>query len=454
MLVYLGDGKGGFGKPAKVEMSPIEQLAVDDVNGDHIPDLVGSLGYIALGNGDGTFDKPTLYPLPGAGGKTYLTVADMLNNGRTDLAFVDGDSSISVLINIGQGKFEDGEWTPVPGGAGCGVAADYNGDGHPDLAVNTATGISILLGTGQASHPFTSGTTIALPDAACLVTGDLNNDGIPDLLVPSNGTVVAYLGKGDGTFTESSTTSTPTGGYLAVGDFNHDGKLDFATSGNLLALGNGDGTFQTPTQIIVESFCCYTNIAAADLNGDGWTDLALTDMTYSYVDVLLNDRQGGFNVTQINVTLDQFPGGAAQVVLAPLRRHGPPDMLLSTYAGGAFIYLNNGDGTFQFKEYVYSPSPPLGTDVLAVADMNGDGVPDLLMTEGDEGSTLGVYLGNGDGTFGTPSNFGAGFAPGDILLENLHGQPACSGSPDIVAPDVTGGVMVLIDLTVAKCPGL
>ena len=78
----------------------------------------------------------------------------MLNNGRTDLAFVDGDSSISVLINIGQGKFEDGEWTPVPGGAGCGVAADYNGDGHPDLAVNTATGISILLGTGQASHPF------------------------------------------------------------------------------------------------------------------------------------------------------------------------------------------------------------------------------------------------------------------------------------------------------------
>ena len=97
---------------------------------------------------------------------------------------------------------------------------------------------------------------------------------------------MAYLGKGDGTFTESSTTSTPTGGYLAVGDFNHDGKLDFATSGNLLALGNGDGTFQTPTQIIVESFCCYTNIAAADLNGDGSTDLALTDMTYSYVDVL------------------------------------------------------------------------------------------------------------------------------------------------------------------------
>ena len=62
--------------------------------------------------------------------------------------------------------------------------------------------------------------------------------------MPANGTVVAYLDNGNGTFTVKSTMPTPSAGFLVLADFNHDGKLDFATSGNLIALGNGDGTFQ------------------------------------------------------------------------------------------------------------------------------------------------------------------------------------------------------------------
>jgi hypothetical protein len=142
-------------------------------------------------------------------------------------------NSISVLINEGKGTFEDGIWTSVTGGGGCGVAADFNGDGRPDLAVTNVNGVSILLGTGTASKPYSLGTTIALADAECLVTGDLNGDGIPDLLVSVNGTVVGYLGNGNGTFTLTSTTATPSGYYLALGDFNHDGKLDFALATRL-----------------------------------------------------------------------------------------------------------------------------------------------------------------------------------------------------------------------------
>src|ERR1019366_8694387 len=154
----------------------------------------------------------------------------------------------------------------------------------------TPTGVSILLGTGHALHPFQSGADLALLNAGCAVTGDLNGDGIPDLLVPSSGTVVAYLGNGDGTFTQKSTTATPTGGFLALGDFNHDGKLDFATSGKLLALGNGDGTFQAPVQIAQDLGTGVTNIAAGDLNGDGWPDLVLTYQFSSYIYVLLNNQ--------------------------------------------------------------------------------------------------------------------------------------------------------------------
>jgi hypothetical protein len=84
---------------------------------------------------------------------------------------------------------------------------------------------------------------------------------------------------------------------------------------------------------------------------------------------------------------------------------------------------------------------------LTVADVNGDGIPDIL--EEVEG-TVQIFLGRGNGTFATPFYVGVGPAPGDILTENLHGQSATAGIPDIVAPDVTGGVTVLINETKRK----
>jgi hypothetical protein len=199
------------------------------------------------GEGGGNFTQPVNYVISNtANGATNVVLADLRNNGLTDIVFNTYDA-MSVLLSEGKGRYEDGIWTTVAGGAGCGVAADFNGDGKPDLAVITSAGVSILLGTGKAKSPFTTGTPIAVTNAACMVTGDLNGDGIPDLLVPVNGSpnaLLAYLGNGDGTFTLKSTTVTPSsGGYVVLADFNHDGKLDFATSGNLLALGNGDGTF-------------------------------------------------------------------------------------------------------------------------------------------------------------------------------------------------------------------
>jgi hypothetical protein len=77
-----------------------------------------------------------------------------------------------------------------------------------------------------------------------------------------------------------------------------------------------------------------------------------------------------------------------------------------------------------------------------VADLNGDGIPDIGLMEA---GTLGIFLGNGDGTFQSPFYIGAGPNPGDIQPVNLHGQPASAGRPDLVAPDISGGVMVLIN---------
>jgi hypothetical protein len=438
--VYLNNGSGGFLSPVNASLPTFGPIAIADINLDGIPDLVSASGYIAYGKGNGTFKQPRYYPLPGGVTTSFVALGDLRNNGLTDLVFRDPNGQISVLLSFGKAKYEDGEWTPVTGGSGCGAAADYDLDGKPDLAVNTPNGVSILLGTGKALFPFKPGPTLSLSGTGCLITGDLNGDGIPDLLVTSNGTVVAYLGNGNGTFTQKSATATPTGGYLALGDFNHDGKLDFATSGNLLALGNGDGTFQTPTTIVSTlPYNGFTNIAAADLNGDGWSDLVLTSYYDSYLYVLLNNQQGGFTQTITHAVYgDGTPIEPGQVLLVDLTGAGVLDMVVGGVWGGAAVYFGDGQGGFTYKGEPGNGRFGAGP-LVAVGDVNGDGIPDLVTGA----TTVAVYLGKGDGTFQVPLNIGAGPAPGDLILQDLHGQ--VSGFTDIVAPDGTGGVMVLIN---------
>ena len=241
VYLYVGNGAGHFSAPQQIDLpgtTGTGGLAIGNLTNDGYPDIVSSGGCIAFGTATGA-SKPVCYPVSDAGGTYTVALADLRGNGELDIV-TDSHNGVSVLLSMGKGKFEDGEWTPVTGGAGCGVTADFNGDGKPDLAVNTPSSISILLGTGNPKSPFTPGSTIPLTGAGCLVTGDLNGDGFPDLLVPISGNpnaLLAYLNNGDGTFTLKSTTPTPnSAGYVVLADFNHDGKLDFATSDNLLAL--------------------------------------------------------------------------------------------------------------------------------------------------------------------------------------------------------------------------
>ena len=446
--LYSGNGAGGFSGPHVLSLPVQSPIALGDVNGDGFPDLVSASGYIAFGTASGAF-KPAVHHTVANVFNQFenVVLADLRKNGLTDIV-TDDPTGISVLLNVGKGKFEDGEWTAVTGGAGCGATADFNGDGKPDLAVTTNTGFTILLGTGKVTVPFTAGASVAVAGAACLITGDLNGDGIPDLLVSVNGSpnaLLAYLGNGDGTFTLKSTTPTPnSGGYVALADFNHDGKLDFATSGNLLALGNGDGTFQTPAPFVPNPPSSgFSGIAAGDINNDGWPDLVLTN-SYLFspgvdVYVLLNNQQGGFNQVPTS-----FGVGTQQPILADLNGDGNLDLVLASVQGSAAsVYIGNGTGAFTTGPLLQGPGGP-GTGIDLVADVNGDGIPDVLVSGGD---TIEVYLGQGSATYAAPFAIGTGPVPGSLLAENLHGQPPSAGLPDIVIPDYSGGVTVLINKT-------
>jgi hypothetical protein len=455
--LFLGKGDGTFSGPTYPDLPGGYAVAIGDVNQDGKPDLVSSYAYIALGNGKGQFGKPSFYPTESAPlGSGLVYLVDLRNNGLLDIVESNG-VFVSVLLSEGKGKYEDGIMTSAPAGAGCGASADFNLDGKPDLAVNlTGGGFAIFLGTGSATTPFGAGTVTSIPGAACQFAGDFNNDGIPDLLVavdnpsPARPTMDLYLGKGDGTFSKASSTPGPVGGFplasygfVALGDFNHDGNLDWVSTGNLMALGNGDGTFQTPVRLVPSctsaSNCVLYAIAAADLNHDGWTDVVLTKNGDTLL-VLINNQHGGFTETSYTQGLGNSPGGVA---IGDLNGDGNPDIFttFSLYDGGA-IYLGNGKGGFAYKETLSMPVDFSGMPLIA--DINGDGVADILIACQ---STTAVYLGNGGASFAAPFYLGTGPNPKSILPVDLHGQATGAGLPDLVYPDATGFILSLSNLT-------
>jgi hypothetical protein len=200
------------------------------------------------------------------------------------------------------------------------------------------------------------------------------------------------LGNGDGTFRAAQ--SYDSGGRalfsLAVGDFNGDGKVDIAAvheAGIIgVLLGNGDGIFQ-PVQTYDSGGTAAYSIAAADVNGDGKTDLLVTNnqannnsCTRATVGVLLGNGQGTFQTAQ-NYCTGAF--NAQSIAVADVNGDGHPDLFIAHKCQGSCVLspvtvlLGNGNGTFN-GALRYS-SGGWNTYSIVAADVNGDKKPDLLV---------------------------------------------------------------------------
>lgn len=520
-LSYLqGQGNGNFANPQNVTLTPAASaigqqyygLISADLRNSGKKDIVTSAGVVLLGNGDGTFTQSATAAFPSAGGSAQfgpnVTAGDFNKDGKVDLA-LDDDVAINVYLGNGDGTFKPAGGYATINNTGYLTGTDLDGDGNIDLYSGVMRGGAFggdqfeineayaLMGNGD-------GTFRGAPTMPFAYTGlnlmDLNGDQVPDgvglntTLNSTNVSMTSYLGSANGSFTAKQTFQISPGTIgstpyqfqgldsFGLGDVNGDGHPDLVylppgfygpggVTGYFLAMGNGDGTFGTPTFVTAPTFAptgdfdqseTISGLWVADVNGDGKADViysysAEIFQTTNYVQGIAVQLSNGDGTFQAPLTIQTYssttaPTGAAPFVvqLGHTRAGKPLDLFAETRVQNSTtatyalsLYLGKGDGTFgaattpAVADNVGPPSFGSGLGQIVLADMNGDGKPDLI-TLGTNTTTnkgeLAISLGNGDGTFQPPTilAFGAGSTIGyGLAAADFNGD----GKIDVV---VTG----------------
>jgi hypothetical protein len=345
------------------------------------------------------------------------------------------------------------------------AVADVNGDGNLDLLTANLSNdrIGVLLGTGTGTFgAVTQFSTSGSSAPLALAVADVNSDGNLDLLTANKGSNTAGVLLGTGTGTFGAVVQFSTGGNgpsdIAVADVNGDGSLDLLTaninSGTAgVLLGTGTGSFGAATTYSTGSYSSPIGIAVADVNSDGKPDLLIANQSNT-AGVLLGTGAGAFGaVTTYSTGNNSFPSA---IKVADVNGDGKLDLLTANTGAGAgtsTVGVLLGTGTGRFGAVVpYSIGSGSGPFGLAVADVNGDGNLDLLTANANI-STVGVLLGTGTGSFGRTTTFGIGSNsyPKGITVADVNGD----GRPDLLTANFYSNTAgVLLNTTVYVAPTL
>ena len=411
LAVFRGNGDGTFQSPTIYPLPQYddEGLILADVNSDGAPDIItGTMGgrgggdpnylTVLVNDGNGGFSPPPpLFPViaPYNQGTSTnavgITAADLTKSGKLDLVVTDWDVPIEPLAN--------GQLPPLPTVNFSTQQADTHGS------------ISVLAGNGDGTFQteqqyFVGGRPIAVQ------TGDLTGDGKIDIVVVNAFDNMLSILKGNGDRTYQPAISVPVGTNptsLALADFNGDGKLDIAVTNlvdNTVAILINQSTagtisFKTPVNYSVGTH--PAGIVTRDFNHDGKLDLAVLNSGYFFsaddagkhttLSILLGNGDGSFAAAATQQIA--FADGGDAIAAADFGR-GETDLAVAHFGNGQVIILH-GDGKGGFAPAgIYTVNA--GAEGLVAADFNGDGKMDLAVS-GLNDCSVALLLGKGDGSF-------------------------------------------------------
>jgi hypothetical protein len=460
--VLLGAGAGTFGPPAPYLAGVVNSVAAADLNGDGRPDLVTSVG-VLLNTDSGSFAEPQALaagvhanPLvvdaagdlavvdqggnillrrrlagPDGGyapptivnpGAPALDIAALDNGGDTIAAVDPRDDVVSLYRRVGD-DFAPAGTLPTGTLPAQVVAGDLNGDGIPDLVVRNAGAGTVSVFLGLAGGRFAAMPQMEIgPGASSIALADVDGSGRDSLVVTNQitGEVRVYPGLGDGTFGPPSRYQAGAGPYTqAVSD---DGSTDLASDEQTAGVAVGPLAAGAPPSLVTINTGSNTLAVLGGLGGGRFANARLA-------------RSGGS--TGVALGIDS----ARIIRMADLTGSGVAD-LITVGAGGVTVYLGDGRGGFRPLPAIDVGPDPTG---LTVADVDGDGVPDLLVGNGF-GDLL-ILHGNGDGTFQP-------FRSSDQRVELAVADLAGNGQQDFVFVDqATNRVAVQYPFVGPVAPG-
>jgi len=465
-------------------------VAYADLNGDGKPDVI-------VENGDSTFSVLLNTTAPGAAVPVFtaeqvvstsepisaITVADINGDGKPDVIVAnDYGGSISVFRNgtapgattavfAARQTFLIGNVSSAPNHV---TAADLNGDGKPDLVITAANldAVVVLLNTtaaGSATSAFATKKAFAAgTNPVHVTTADINGDGKLDLIVANyqaksisvllNATAPGAVSPSFGAQQVFATGGFPAA--IGAGDLNGDGRPDLAIANSadntvsvfLNTTTLGSTTVHFAAQKTFATLAGPESLQLLDVNGDGKADIVVSNLNSDAVSVLVNTTLPGSNAPRF-AAQRSFPLGNLPAALAAvdLNGDGKPDLVaVNANDQTVSVLINTSITGIAAPDFPHEQVFPAEFDSyhVAVADLDGDGKPDVIRSDSNENTLVILPSTTAPGatvqTFAAPMTLATGNGPSAVVAADLNGD----GRLDlVVANEIDNTVSVLRNKT-------